>query len=149
MADWSAVRTWSFDVLTETGSSCRSRPSSSTSGPTASHPTTSITRRSSRRTDPAYRRVPSASLPELADDIRVPPFIDRRRLFEANLWLGGGDNVTPLHFDLFDGALAVIEGSKRLPPSICRVVVTRCTRIRDREAATETGPATARRGARR
>lgn len=53
--------------------------------------------------------------PELADDLELPPWIDRPELLtKFNLWYGGAGNVTPLHFDPDNNFLAQIRGSKHL-----------------------------------
>ena len=61
-----------------------------------------------------WRRFPEAQLPELGDDLELPAFIPRARLAEANLWMGFGDEITHLHYDILDNLLAVFRGKKEL-----------------------------------
>jgi hypothetical protein len=52
--------------------------------------------------------------PQLGPDIRVPIYVDSARVRDVNLWIGAGDNVTPLHCDQADNLLIQIIGEKRL-----------------------------------
>lgn len=59
------------------------------------------------------RKLSPAWLPELAADFTLPPYWTRRHLFEANLWMGAGGQVSGLHFDEFDNLNAPVHGHKR------------------------------------
>jgi hypothetical protein len=59
------------------------------------------------------RKLSPAWLPELAADFTLPPYWAREHLFEANLWMGPGGQVSGLHFDEFDNLNAPIHGHKR------------------------------------
>ena len=52
--------------------------------------------------------------PQLANDISVPPYVQLQEIQDVNIWLGGGDNVTPLHCDQVDNLLAQILGEKQI-----------------------------------
>jgi hypothetical protein len=53
-------------------------------------------------------------LPELAPDIRVPAAIDATDLRALNFWLGGANNLTPVHFDYSNNLLAQVHGIKEI-----------------------------------
>lgn len=52
--------------------------------------------------------------PQLIPDIGVPAYVELPRVRDVNFWLGGGDNVTPLHCDQADNLLAQVVGKKRI-----------------------------------
>jgi hypothetical protein len=52
--------------------------------------------------------------PELSGDIEYPPYVDYTRVSSVNIWIGGGDNVTPFHCDQSDNLLAQVVGKKRV-----------------------------------
>jgi hypothetical protein len=64
-------------------------------------------------------------LPELWPDVRFPPFVDEKKYFAVNLWFGPGNNVTPLHYDVFNNLLTQVRGRKQVilcpPREIARV----------------------------
>ncbi|CAM9999998.1 unnamed protein product, partial [Phaeothamnion confervicola] len=56
----------------------------------------------------------------LADMFRIPPFVPAERLSELNVWIGGGDTTTNLHYDASHNWLFVLAGLKEVtlfPPS--------------------------------
>lgn len=65
------------------------------------------------------------SLPELWPDVRFPPFVDEAKYWGVNLWLGPGNNFTPLHYDPGNNFLTQIRGRKQVilcpPREIARV----------------------------
>jgi hypothetical protein len=54
------------------------------------------------------------TLPELWPDVRFPRFVDEDKYTAVNLWLGPGNNFTPLHFDANNNFLAQIRGRKQV-----------------------------------
>jgi Cupin-like domain len=48
----------------------------------------------------------------VADDIPIPPWIRRERIYSSNLWIGAGNNRTLLHYDAWDGFLLLAQGTK-------------------------------------
>lgn len=59
------------------------------------------------------RRTWPAALPELAQDLTLPPYWSEKDLAQCNLWLGPGDQISGLHYDEFDNLNGVVVGSKR------------------------------------
>jgi hypothetical protein len=51
-------------------------------------------------------------LASLEPQFVVPPWVDRSRIYSANLWIGAGDNRTLLHYDPWDGVLMLGSGKK-------------------------------------
>ncbi len=49
----------------------------------------------------------------LAQDCAVPPFIERHELAEGIMWMGSGEQVTPLHYDPAENLNCTIMGRKR------------------------------------
>ena len=49
---------------------------------------------------------------DLANELRVPAWIDQSTIYNANLWLGAGDNRTMLHYDAWNTIMLVGKGSK-------------------------------------
>lgn len=62
----------------------------------------------------AHKNRPDPQLPELLQDIEIPSFFPRRRLWTVNLWVGAGDNKSNLHFDPDNNILVPIKGTKEL-----------------------------------
>ena len=62
----------------------------------------------------AHGNRPAPQLPELLKDIQVPGFIPIHRLWTVNLWVGGGNNKSNLHFDPDHNLLVPIKGTKEL-----------------------------------
>ncbi len=58
-----------------------------------------------RQSYPAY-------LPELAEDFKIP-FINRKDIWEVNLWVGPGNSETPIHRDQMENLYFQIRGQKR------------------------------------
>ncbi len=59
----------------------------------------------------------------LEQDCALPPFIERRELAEGIMWMGSGEQVTPLHYDPAENLNCTIMGRKRwilFPPSEAR-----------------------------
>ena len=54
-----------------------------------------------------------AHLPELANDLRPPPYWPETALPECNLWLGPGGQCSGLHYDEYDNLNGAVVGSKR------------------------------------
>lgn len=52
--------------------------------------------------------------PYLESDIIVPPWGKNKKYMSTNLWFGGENNITPLHFDAVDNFLAQIHGTKKI-----------------------------------
>jgi len=65
----------------------------------------SFNRHFERKSHPAY-------LPELASDFELP-FIDRKDIWEVNLWIGPSKSETPLHRDQMENLYFQIRGQKR------------------------------------
>lgn len=55
-----------------------------------------------------------AVLPELAEDLEIPVFVNRDTLFEVNYWTGYPGASSNLHFDLVDNLLTMVTGQKKL-----------------------------------
>lgn len=51
-------------------------------------------------------------LGELYSSLKIPPWIDRSRIYSSNLWIGAGGNRTLLHYDPWDGVMMLAEGKK-------------------------------------
>jgi hypothetical protein len=51
-------------------------------------------------------------LGELADEMKMPKWIDVSRIHNANFWLGAGNNNTLLHYDAWDSVLLLGMGEK-------------------------------------
>ncbi|MEZ5702799.1 MAG: cupin-like domain-containing protein [Burkholderiaceae bacterium] len=54
-----------------------------------------------------------AHLPELAEDLRPPPYWPEEDLTECNLWFGPGGQCSGLHYDEYDNLNGAVVGSKR------------------------------------
>lgn len=52
------------------------------------------------------------ALPELAEDVRFPPYFERSHCTTANLWYGPGGSVSPLHYDTQPNLLCQLRGRK-------------------------------------
>ncbi|QSJ20131.1 cupin-like domain-containing protein [Nostoc sp. UHCC 0702] len=52
--------------------------------------------------------------PELYPDIETPDYIPKKLLAQSNLWIGTGDNITPLHWDAAQNLLCQVRGRKRV-----------------------------------
>jgi lysine-specific demethylase 8 len=63
------------------------------------------------------RKVIRSSFPGLlqvlAQDCALPPFVERDEIAEGILWMGSGEQVTPLHYDPAENLNCTIMGSKR------------------------------------
>jgi hypothetical protein len=59
------------------------------------------------------RNAHPAMLTRLAEDLGSPPFYAPDELYEANLWLGPGGQMSGLHFDEYDNFNCAILGEKR------------------------------------
>ena len=58
---------------------------------------------------------PLRALPQLAQDIDIPPpVVPAGRLVGSFLWVGPHDSATPLHFDEVNNLLCVLHGTKRV-----------------------------------
>jgi hypothetical protein len=51
-------------------------------------------------------------LGDLCDEVPVPPWIRRERIYSCNLWIGAGNNRTLLHYDAWDGFMLLAAGTK-------------------------------------
>jgi hypothetical protein len=49
---------------------------------------------------------------DLAEHLKIPPWIDKSLLKSANLWIGAGNNHTVLHFDPWNSILMLGRGNK-------------------------------------
>lgn len=49
----------------------------------------------------------------LEQDCAIPPFIERHELAEGIMWMGSGEQITPLHYDPADNLNCTIMGRKR------------------------------------
>lgn len=54
------------------------------------------------------------SFPELLPDIEVPDYIEQKLFIIANLWIGTGGNISPLHYDMSENFLCQLRGRKRV-----------------------------------
>lgn len=54
------------------------------------------------------------TLPELWPDVSFPRFVDEDKYDRVNFWLGPGNNLTPLHYDVAENFLAQIRGRKQV-----------------------------------
>jgi hypothetical protein len=52
-------------------------------------------------------------LPELLDELTVPPYVPIDKINDINLWMASGDSRTPLHYDDMHNVFVQIEGRKR------------------------------------
>jgi hypothetical protein len=52
-------------------------------------------------------------VPELLDELTVPPYVPAGKINEINLWMASGASRTPLHYDDLHNAFAQVEGRKR------------------------------------
>jgi hypothetical protein len=52
-------------------------------------------------------------LPELRDDLVVPPFVPPAVINKINLWMASADSRTPLHYDHMNNIFAQLYGTKR------------------------------------
>lgn len=55
-----------------------------------------------------------SSFPELLPDIEVPDYIEQKLFIIANLWIGTGGNISPLHYDMSENFLCQLRGRKRV-----------------------------------
>ena len=51
-------------------------------------------------------------LGQLAETMRIPEWIDKKRIYNGNFWLGAGNNKTLLHYDAWDSILLLGQGEK-------------------------------------
>jgi hypothetical protein len=54
-----------------------------------------------------------SQVPELLDELTVPPFVPSSKINDINLWMASGASRTPLHYDDMHNAFAQVEGRKR------------------------------------
>ena len=52
--------------------------------------------------------------PDLLEDIQIPEYFDPKLSLPPHLWVGGSDNISPLHYDATNNLLAQVRGRKRL-----------------------------------
>lgn len=52
-------------------------------------------------------------VPELLDELTVPPYVPAGKITEINLWMASAASRTPLHYDDMHNAFAQVEGRKR------------------------------------
>jgi lysine-specific demethylase 8 len=52
-------------------------------------------------------------LPELFEELTVPPYVPNSKINDVNLWMASADSRTPLHYDDMHNIFAQIEGRKR------------------------------------
>ena len=67
--------------------------------------------------DPSYylhRQNLEQHLPELRDDVVVPPYVDGSSLLLVSLWMGPAGSVTPIHHDFTDNLFVQVQGKKRV-----------------------------------
>jgi hypothetical protein len=53
-------------------------------------------------------------LGDLAEQLKIPAWIDRARIDSSNLWVGAGNNHTLLHYDPWNSILMLAEGTKEI-----------------------------------
>jgi len=63
-------------------------------------------------TGPKGKRFDKDGLGDLADSLNIPNWIDKQRIFNANFWLGAGENNTLLHYDAWDSIQLIGMGEK-------------------------------------
>lgn len=56
----------------------------------------------------------SIAFPDLLADIQTPNYFDPKLSFPPHLWIGGSDNISPLHYDMNNNLLAQVRGRKRV-----------------------------------
>ncbi|NES98967.1 MAG: cupin-like domain-containing protein [Sphaerospermopsis sp. SIO1G2] len=61
-----------------------------------------------------YQTPIDQSFPELLPDIQTPEYIKPGDPVLANLWMGTGGNISPLHWDSAQNLLSQIQGRKRI-----------------------------------
>ncbi|WP_051466589.1 cupin-like domain-containing protein [Actinomadura oligospora] len=54
-----------------------------------------------------------SDLPELLDELTVPPYVPADKINDINLWMASSASRTPLHFDDMHNVFAQVEGRKR------------------------------------
>ncbi len=62
----------------------------------------------------AHLNGPQVQLPQLLKDLKLPGFMNLKRLWTINLWLGAGGTKSNLHFDPDNNLLVCIKGTKDL-----------------------------------
>ncbi|MCQ9182137.1 cupin-like domain-containing protein [Streptomyces sp. IBSBF 2953] len=67
---------------------------------------------SGRRLSMQQMSIPGA-LPELHEDLTVPPCVPAASLTDVNLWMASGASNTPLHYDNMNNLFAQLDGTKR------------------------------------
>lgn len=68
-------------------------------------------------TDESYylQQQPIATIfPDILQDIEAPDYFTQKLVVNTYLWLGGIDNISPLHYDASDNLLAQVSGRKRI-----------------------------------
>ncbi|TAE58175.1 MAG: cupin-like domain-containing protein [Nostocales cyanobacterium] len=61
-----------------------------------------------------YQTPIDQSFPELLPDIQTPEYIKKGVPLLANLWIGTGGNISPLHWDSAQNLLCQVRGRKRI-----------------------------------
>ncbi|XP_065197388.1 uncharacterized protein LOC135828886 [Sycon ciliatum] len=51
---------------------------------------------------------------KIRDDVKQPPFTKFLHLEDAFVWMGGGDQVTPVHFDNSENVMCMVAGRKHI-----------------------------------
>ncbi|MFI9365444.1 cupin-like domain-containing protein [Kitasatospora sp. NPDC053057] len=67
---------------------------------------------SGRRLSMQQMSIPGA-LPELRDDLVIPPYIPTDVISDINLWMASESSNTPLHYDNMNNLFAQLDGKKR------------------------------------
>ncbi|MFF4383661.1 cupin-like domain-containing protein [Kitasatospora sp. NPDC001547] len=67
---------------------------------------------SGRRLSMQQMSIPG-SLPELRDDLVIPPYIPAEVISDINLWMASESSNTPLHYDNMNNLFAQLDGKKR------------------------------------
>ncbi|MEM9256401.1 MAG: cupin-like domain-containing protein [Pseudomonadota bacterium] len=57
-------------------------------------------------------RAEGHGLGTLAESLTIPDWIDKPRIYNTNLWFGGGNNTTLLHYDAWDSVMMLNKGEK-------------------------------------
>ena len=128
MEDWPTLTTWTNEYLKEKAGHRTIPISRAHAGVHLYDPKTRVFDRTPMRFADFLDRVTSNTggelyaaactirpkLPDLWPDVRFPPFIDPKRYQQVNLWLGPGDNYSPLHYDASENFLTQVRGRKQV-----------------------------------
>lgn len=55
----------------------------------------------------------TGALPELCDDLTIPPYVPTAVISDVNLWMASGASNTPLHYDNMNNLFAQLDGRKK------------------------------------